>query len=177
MTGETKYNNNKKQTNSFWQEIKKQIPIQENNLNMFFKNKLQIKNAKIFPFYTRILCFKFKDSRKKEDKLWWIILFRWNKLSKRFKGSIFQKGLNNIRARNRQRKIKNKKKEAKNIKSKKEKEEDQEVKVHQILISLKDQTKENVQENIKENMIRLKVLKKHKLIQKNQNSLNYTNST
>ena len=37
--------------------------------------------------------------------------------------------------------------------------------------------KENVQENTKEDMIRLKALKGHKLIQKNQNNLNYTNST
>jgi hypothetical protein len=66
MIGEIKYNS-KKQIKSFLLDKKKLILTPENNLNMYFNNKLPIINVKISHFFIKIPCSKFKGSKNKEE--------------------------------------------------------------------------------------------------------------
>ncbi len=129
----------------------------------------------------KIQCFKFKDNRKGEDKPLWAIHFRWSKLSRKCKENIFQKDLRIIKEKNHPRKVKNKVKGARNIKDRNKREEDREVEVlpHQIRINRPqiDKLRDNAQENINEDTNPLRVIKKLKWIQTNQNSLNCTSNT
>jgi hypothetical protein len=85
--------------NNIWLDKKKQIQALENNSNMSFKNKSPTENAKISHYCIKIQCTKFRKEKSKEEMLWWVIQYKWNKLSDKSKKNIFQKN-NKLKKKN-----------------------------------------------------------------------------
>lgn len=77
MTGETKFSSSRNQTNSTW--LVKKRPT-KNSQSTYSKRRQLIASVKTSLYSTKILCSKFKNSKRPDGRLLWTIRSKWETL-------------------------------------------------------------------------------------------------